>query len=575
MYEGFYGLSKRPFSAVPRPDSFVALESVQEALDALLTCITQSRGIAVVTSPAGLGKTLLCKRLAEIAETRFQSVYLSTSAFSTRRAMLQAVLYEFGIDYEGLSEQEARLKIMEAARAIANDGKQLLIIIDEAHLLNHKLFEELRTLTDYAPAGEVLIQLVLSGQFELEEKLADPAMSAINQRIGCQVCLEPLSLEDSARLLTERLQGAGARNVASLLTTDALEAMCRASDGNPRCLCQLADHSFLLGYAEEVCPINRETVVAALHDLKELPLHWNDLPIDATSFEQLASGNSPCPLADAETEEFEIPQEIQALHASESAREEHAQYAPSTPLEVEKEMEKEVAFSVLEVGAEIGTSEPEQRETDTTGRQGTAPAEAPSSSGATGPSQDDCPLLEEPIFDKYAELDRWVELPEERRATQAPSLSGASSEPTPAMQPVQAIPATIAATPLDALDTVTSLLTNFDMDEATFDETEPSSLSEQDILETVDDLRREIGHAVDTSRDAISRRQMDHDFDDWLHFDIVQPDAASRPVPVEQPSSKSPSAATPNLPEVPERRFAQLFTRLRQRRQAVLRQKRS
>ncbi|MBT5020909.1 MAG: AAA family ATPase, partial [Planctomicrobium sp.] len=184
MYEGFFGLKKRPFSAVPNTDSFVALEPTQEVLDDLLICLVQSRGIAVVTSFAGLGKTLLCKQVAESADNRFQTVYLSTSAFSTRRALLQAILYEFGIHYEGLSEQEARLKILEAARAIAKEGRLLLIIVDEAHLLNSRLFEELRTLSDYAPEGEALVRLILSGQFELEEKLADPAMSAVHQRIG-------------------------------------------------------------------------------------------------------------------------------------------------------------------------------------------------------------------------------------------------------------------------------------------------------------------------------------------------------------------------------------------------------
>ena len=106
MYEGFFGLSKRPFSAVPNTESFVGLTPVQESLDALLTCVTQSRGIAVVTSAAGMGKTLLCKRLVEVASTQFQVLYLGTAAFRTRRALLQAILYEFGIEYEGLTEQE-------------------------------------------------------------------------------------------------------------------------------------------------------------------------------------------------------------------------------------------------------------------------------------------------------------------------------------------------------------------------------------------------------------------------------------------------------------------------------------
>lgn len=588
MYEDFYGLSKRPFSVVPNADSFVGLEPAQEALDALLNCVVQGRGIAVVTSPAGLGKTLLCKRLADVSAAQFQSVYLSASAFGTRRALLQAVLYEFGIEYEGVTEQEARFKIMEAARAIAAEGRFLLLIVDEAHLLISRLFEELRVLTDYAPAGEALIRLVLSGQFELEEKLADPALTAVNQRIGCQVCLEPLTLEQSAELLQKRLHWAGAKDVHQILTTPAVEAICRASDGNPRCLCQLADHSFLLGYSEEQRPIDRATVVAALDDLKELPLHWNDLSPEDRESESQSVGEEVAASGEFETDEFEVPADFRAeveidqpvLHVETTAIADPDQTRFFDVNQDDAGKDATVEYAVLEVGADIEPVTPPGQ------RMVAEPDRRPEEEERTVleqrilsmPQGTRSDMVDQPVVDKYAELDRQLELPVERRSGHTKT----SAQPVNPHSP-----------PLDLVAEDLNLGNEGGAEQASM------AYSEEDLLGIVEDLRREIGYALNDSQQEMSARQMDHDFGEWLRLDVVQPEpevealvhedvqnveqlttreeCLSDSQQAQSAGEQSPSVDAPAEPEsedVPQR-FAQLFTRLRRRRQRLQEQSNS
>src|SRR5438105_541452 len=96
MYEAFFGLRKRPFSATPDASCFFAPEPVQEIHDELLQRIEDGQGISILTGDAGTGKTLLCRKLVKELQSRFATVFLGTANFSTRRALLQAVLYELG-----------------------------------------------------------------------------------------------------------------------------------------------------------------------------------------------------------------------------------------------------------------------------------------------------------------------------------------------------------------------------------------------------------------------------------------------------------------------------------------------
>ena len=313
MYEAFFGLRSRPFSPLPRVETFIPLAPVREPFESLDRCIAQERGIGVLTAPSGAGKSLVCRLLQQRFSPERRTVLLTTARFPTRRALLQAILFELKHPFIGLSEQESRLRVLDLLQASPAPQNRLLLIVDEAHLLSPRGLEELRTLTDYELEGRPCVSLILSGQLELEELLTQPDMNAFNQRVGCHVCIEPLTFEESAHYIRERLRFAG-NDGMSIFTPEAIQLIGSASEGNPRRLNQLSDHSLLLAYAEEQRPVDESIVRAALLDLRELPLHWN-APLDLTrdsdrnpleafaeSYESEEAALEDEPLADGDTD---------------------------------------------------------------------------------------------------------------------------------------------------------------------------------------------------------------------------------------------------------------------------------
>ena len=313
MYEAFFGLRSRPFSPLPRVETFIPLAPVREPFESLVRCIAQEQGIGVLTAPSGAGKSLVCRLLQQRFSEERRTVLLTTARFPTRRALLQAILFELKHPFIGLSEQESRLRVLDLLQASPAPQNRMLLIVDEAHLLSPRGLEELRTLTDYEFDGRPCVSLILSGQLELEELLTQPDMNAFNQRVGCHVCIEPLTFEESAHYIRERLRFAG-NDGLSIFTPEAIQLIGSASEGNPRRLNQLSDHSLLLAYAEEQRPVDEAIVRAALLDLRELPLHWN-APLDLTrdsernpleafaeSYESEEAALDDEPLADGDTD---------------------------------------------------------------------------------------------------------------------------------------------------------------------------------------------------------------------------------------------------------------------------------
>jgi type II secretory pathway predicted ATPase ExeA len=271
MSESFFGLRKRPFAALPDVDCFIPLEGICRASEGLLQAAAEGRGIGVLTAPAGLGKTLVCQRLARELSASFRVVLLPTGNFLTRRSLLQAILFELGHSYVRMGDQELRLALSATLQSIRPRQRGLVLIVDEAHLLAARMLEELRALLSFGEAGEPLVRLIVSGQLALEETLSRPDCDAFNQRIACQVMLPTFTREESSSYLTRRLAWAGA-NVSDVFTRESLIAICEAADGIPRCLHQLADHCLSLAANRGEKPIGLRAVREALDHLKQLPL---------------------------------------------------------------------------------------------------------------------------------------------------------------------------------------------------------------------------------------------------------------------------------------------------------------
>ena len=218
-----------------------------------------------VTGPAGVGKTAFCLELARRAIKPWKPVFLSSARFANTGEIWQAVLCALERDFTGLTSYEARLHIVDAARRRAGGGGGLLLIVDEAHLLESHLLEELRVLTAELEGGRPIIRLVLSGQLELEERLALPELTALSQRLASHVLLEPLTRGESRQFVRQQVEAAGGR-LEDIFAEDALDLICAAGDGNCRCLNLLCDHTLLLAYVAEERPASAATVQSALDD---------------------------------------------------------------------------------------------------------------------------------------------------------------------------------------------------------------------------------------------------------------------------------------------------------------------
>lgn len=384
MYEAFFGLKRRPFAATPDANCWYHSERYQAALDELLVCAEQGQGVGVVIAPAGAGKTLLCERLIREIGEPFTSVLLRHATYQSRRGFLQTLLSELAQPFDKPSDQELRLALAPVLRGLGQQGRALLLVVDEAHTLSETLLEELRILADQAEDGKPLVRLVLCGQLTLEDKLAHPQLQALNQRIRAHISVAPLSNRESADYLDYRITWAGGRT-EEVFTPEAVELITHAADGQPRCLNQLCDHALLLAYVAEERPVTAAHVTDALDDLRHLPLVWNSrLAAPAT--------------------------ETSPLTATLSEREfEDAAWDSQSPAE-----------NVVEWGVEAADESSENRQPEAApafrGEESIAPPAA-SIQAAQMDAEIDHAWQEELVADRYAALDAGLQPPPRENAT--------------------------------------------------------------------------------------------------------------------------------------------------------------
>ena len=314
MYETNFGFTDRPFTVSPSPACYFEAAEHQHVLEELLVTISSLNGITILTGDAGTGKTAVCRQLVARLEDQFQVQFVEHCNFPTVRALLQTLLYNLTDCYEKVSEQELRLALTAEVRSsFLNHGQPLLVLVDEAHLLSVSFLEELRVLSDIAFDGKPALQLLLCGQTSLEETLIQPALSSLNQRIGCQVYLDRMTRQESEAYIAYRIQRVST-DKRSCFTDEAIKFITHVSDGLPRCLNQICDHSLMLAYLQDSAVVNEPIAREAFTDLQQLPLHWNDplpaaSPLDELRKSQTGSGSKPAP-ADSTLEAYEAGYEI-------------------------------------------------------------------------------------------------------------------------------------------------------------------------------------------------------------------------------------------------------------------------
>ena len=269
MYEQFYGLKRSPFELSPDPGFFYPTPSHNEALAMLSYGILRRKGFVVVTGEVGTGKTLLLQCLLDCIR---QKDVASAFVFNPRLSVLEFLAYvlkDLQISSVARTKGEMLSCLSDFLLLRRERGATTAIIVDEAHLLGWDLLEEIRLLTNLETAKHKLIQMVLVGQPELDQKLDSPELRQLKQRINLRCHLNPLKFKEFLGYIHRRLELAGANShSASIFPGETIEVIYELSRGIPRVVNNLCENSLISGYGKQIKQITVEIVREVASDLR-------------------------------------------------------------------------------------------------------------------------------------------------------------------------------------------------------------------------------------------------------------------------------------------------------------------
>jgi general secretion pathway protein A len=259
MYKSFYGLKDNPFNVNPDPRFLYFTKEIEEAFSGLKYGIQNRKGFITLTGEVGTGKTTLVNRLLDwLHEERVRTAFLFNSRMNSSQ-LFDFILAEFGISCDTRSKSQLVMKLNQFLLDRFRAGETTVLIVDEAQNLTYPVLEEIRLLTNLETSTEKLLQIVLSGQPELEEKLKLPQLRQLRQRIMLRCKTSPLSKEQTQDYIVERLRIAGADGPV-IFSPEAVAMVHKYSVGIPRVINLLCEHSLINAYVEQQRPITAKTV---------------------------------------------------------------------------------------------------------------------------------------------------------------------------------------------------------------------------------------------------------------------------------------------------------------------------
>ena len=259
MYEELYDLESKPFQMAPDPAFLYWSESHRMAFTMLRYSLMNAAPLTVITGDVGTGKTTLVRQLLDEVPGEIEVALLSNIQ-AGRGELLEWVLMAFGQPYDGTHVQRFQRFEQFAVERYA-EGRQIAIIIDEAHNVGVEQLEELRLLSNINSGGDLILQIILVGQPELRELLARPELRQFVQRITADYHLAPLEGHEIAQYIQHRLATAGCER--ELFPKGTCELIARATRGIPRLINILCDLCLVYGYSSE-SPVIDKTIVREL-----------------------------------------------------------------------------------------------------------------------------------------------------------------------------------------------------------------------------------------------------------------------------------------------------------------------
>jgi MSHA biogenesis protein MshM len=273
MYQQHFGLRELPFSITPDTSFFFACGAYQEALNTLLIAARNGEGFIKISGEVGTGKTLLCRKFLASLGSDFVSAYIP-NPYLEPRSLLLALAEELGVKLERDVEQHQLMKALtHALLDYARQNKRVLVCLDEAQAMPLETLESLRLLTNLETEKRKLLQVVLFGQPELVERLDQPSVRQLKQRITFHYHLGPLTFDDTDIYVGHRLTVAGHAG-GRLFSRRAVRQLYQASGGVPRLINILAHKSLMAAFGEGAHQVEQRHVRIAGQDTPAARHGW-------------------------------------------------------------------------------------------------------------------------------------------------------------------------------------------------------------------------------------------------------------------------------------------------------------
>jgi len=266
VYLEHYGLKEPPFAITPNPRFLFYSTKHREAYNHLLYGIRERKGFVQLTGDVGAGKTTLCRAMLDALDGQFATSLILNPVMSPNE-MMKAIAIDFGLIVEGMDRLETVAVINEFLLWQASNGRDSVLIIDEAQNLTDDLLEQVRLLSNLETDDRKLLQIILMGQPELRDRLNAPNLRQLRQRITVRYHLTTLSREEVADYIRHRIHVSGG-NGRPHFSQPALWRIHRYSKGVPRLINALCDKALLAGYVNESNKIDYGMIGRAIRELE-------------------------------------------------------------------------------------------------------------------------------------------------------------------------------------------------------------------------------------------------------------------------------------------------------------------
>lgn len=265
MYLYHYGIKELPFTLTPNTSYFFGLPSHKQAIDVLLTALKTGEGFIKVTGEVGTGKTLICRKLLNELPQQFVAAYIP-NPYLTPTELRRAVASELNVELtDHADQQEFTQRIQQRLIHIHQENKAVVLIIDEAQALPVESIEALRLITNLETESRKLLQVVLFGQPELNDKLSLPELRQLKQRVTFSYTLQLMDADQVYQYVKHRMKVAGYRG-GELFDRKCCGLLYKASKGTPRIVNVLCHKALMLAYGEGMQKITPLQVKLSIKD---------------------------------------------------------------------------------------------------------------------------------------------------------------------------------------------------------------------------------------------------------------------------------------------------------------------